>query len=177
MYNFHEYERQNPDLSTFLPWWREATNREPHLVPLDASFEQNLLFAIIATNSTPEPIGAAAIMEARTKDNVGIIFQDKKVVELGSNFVENSHRGNGLAKTFLLKRLELCLKNDWFPVSVTTNLIVKHMFESIGAQVMSDPSYKELVHMLCMCKNGPKACNFCPYEDKAAWYFPRSRFP
>ncbi len=168
------FNNGNPELESYLSWWIAATQREPHMVSLDESFRVDLLHAVIAIEDG-RPIGAAAIVPARTALHEPIQFGPKMVVELGSNFVEPDFRRNGLARAFVEERIRVSREYNWFPVSVTTNPAVQSLFRNIGGKPIDEEDlleFQDLKKKLCMCQNGPGQCNFCPFTKNAAWYFP-----
>ncbi len=168
------FNSENEDINPYLNWWILATQREPHMVSLDQSFKSDLLHAVIALHKG-RPVGAAAIVPARTATHELISFRLKMVVELGSNFVEPDFRRNGLARIFVEERIRIAREKGWFPVSVTTNSAVQDLFMKIGGRPMDNQEeLSELRKQLCMCPKGPCVCNFCPFEEKAAWYFPEN---
>lgn len=168
------FNNGNPELESYLDWWIAATQREPHMVSLDHSFKKELLHAVIALEQG-EPVGAAAIVPARTALHEPIQFGPKMVVELGSNFVEPNFRRNGLARTFVEERIRVSREYNWFPVSVTTNQAVQSLFRNIGGKPLDEEDlleFQDFKKKLCMCTGGPHVCNFCPFTKNAAWYFP-----
>lgn len=162
-------------LEYYLPWWAEHTQKEKHMLSVTPeSLKKELLVATIILSENDEIIGAAGIVGGRNKKNREIIHRDRKVVELGSNVVDLDFRGNGLGKELILKRIEICKINNWFPVSVTTNPLVHKIFESINAVPMDDlEEYVLLRKQLCLfgasCKE--KICNSCPLNKKGGWIF------
>lgn len=167
-------DSQNPEIENYLGWWITATHKEPHMVSLDENFRQDLLHGVIAIEHG-RPIGAAAIVPARTILQESITLGPQVVVELGSNFVEPDFRRQGLAKIFVEERVKIARERNWFPVSVTTNPAVQGLFRKIGGKPIDEEELEEfnlLTKKLCMCQGGPHKCNFCPFAKNAAWYFP-----
>ncbi len=166
------FKAENEDINPYLNWWITATQKEKHMVSLSDDFKTQILYAVIAVHQG-QPIGAAAIVPARTFQNDLIQFNSRLVVELGSNYVEPNFRRQGLAKIFVETRINFAKLNNWFAVSVTTNPNVQDLFIKVGGKpINEEEEFIDLKKHLCMCRNGPNKCDFCPFTQNAAWYFP-----
>lgn len=117
-------------------------------------------------------MGAAGIFPARTRSGDEITHDGLKVVELGSNYIHPDHRNHGLGEKLLRMRIDKSRQQGWFPVSVTSNRAMAHIFEKVGAIPMDDiSSMEQLREQLCLCLKITSACLACPKHKKAAWYF------
>ncbi len=159
-------------IEQYLPWWVRQTQEEPHMLPVTAeSLRKELLIALVLHDDTG-PVGAAAIVHARNKENTEIFFEGRKVVELGSNIIDPSMRNQGLGKDLVVQRLAICKERDWFPVSVTTNPAVHAIFRKLNAKPMDlDPRYNQLRSQLCLCSHSNSECKTCPLQQNGGWVF------
>lgn len=156
-----------------LEWWIKSTQQEPHMISLEKeSFLQDLLIGIVLLEKE-QPIAAAGILKVLDKEKKEIYLYQKKVVELGSNFVALEKRGQHIARLLINKRLEVCKNKNFFPVSVTTNPIIQKIFPQIGAtNINGQIEFANLKRDLCICKNPKSDCKICPFQENACWYFP-----
>ncbi|MCD5390058.1 MAG: GNAT family N-acetyltransferase [Candidatus Pacebacteria bacterium] len=160
------------ELIELFRFWSKGTQSEKHLLSeTTSSLRKNILNAVAAYDKY-EIVGAAGIFEARTKMKETILFNNKRVVELGSNYIQPEYRGKGLGTLLLKKRLEISLKKNWFTVSVTTNPAMQKIFTAIEGNPMDDlDAFKKLRAQLCLCTGSVHDINSCPFEKNAAWFF------
>ena len=164
------------DCERYFQRWAKGIEVEKHMVnETPEDLEKKSLEVVFAIRSDYEFIGASAIMPARTRNCGEIIHGNLQVVELGSNFIEPEFRNQGIGEKLLLRRLELSFKKKWFPVSVTTNPAMQHIFKKLGAVPMDDlAEFKKMRKELCICKQICESCLSCPLKENAGWFFPKT---
>jgi GNAT superfamily N-acetyltransferase len=152
-------------------WWAAGTKKEPHMLTMTEADLQKAHASIFVLGDDSEPVAAAAIFPARNKEEKEIYFNDKLVVELGSNYIAPEFRNNGLGKDLVIRRVQVAYENGWLPVSVTTNPAMHKIFRDLGAEVMdNNPIYRELRHQLCLCKEeNNDDCKLCPLKPSGGW--------
>lgn len=154
-----------------LSWWSDGTRTEKHTITMTPeSLESDLLGSIIVYIDN-EIAGAAGIFSARNKEGIDIYHNDQLVVELGSNFISKKFRGRGLGRELLNRRIALSRRRRWFPVSVTTNPAMQHIFKKIGAFSMDNKKMNSIRNALCLCIGATHDTSSCPLERDACWFF------
>ena len=160
-------------LSQYLSWWVKNINQEKHMLSVtEESLKKELLAAAIAFSENEEVIAISGIVNGRNKEEKEMIFDNKKVVEIGSNFVSPPFRNRGIGSKLVLERLQVCKEKNWFPVSITTNPVMLRIFHKLNAKSMeSDPQYDCLRQELCICHHFSSDCRVCPLQKNGGWVF------
>lgn len=160
------------ELIRVLDWWAAGTQVEAHMVTeTPESLQASLLDAVFAYDRT-EIVGAAGIFPARTSSGLDLYHTGMQVAELGSNYIHPEHRNHGIGECLLKMRLEMARQNNFFPVSVTSNKAMVHIFEKLGATPMDDKKdLADIRKQLCICKVMSSTCMACPNRPRSAWYF------
>lgn len=172
-YKYKKYIKLNQsEKQKLLKWWSSGTVKEPHMITESPeNLEDNLLEGVIVYENN-KIIAASGIFPARTKSYKAIYHNNVLVVELGSNYVDPNYREKGIGGELLIMRLKICFKNNWFPVSVTTNKTMQHIFTNIGGSEMDDnPIFEKMRKDLCICKTINPDCKACPLQKKGGWVF------
>jgi len=167
-------DKNDRKLYEYLPWWVESINKEKKMLQTtEESLLSELLVATFAVSSeTGDVVAAAGIVNARNKHNTEIVWNNKKVIEIGSNFVSPDFRNQGIGRRLVERRLELCKERGWIPVSVTTNPAMLRIFSKFNAVPMDGiEEYKKLREDLCLCAVVSCDCSFCPLHPQAGWIF------
>ena len=161
------------NLLQYLPWWVKNINQEKHMLSVtEESLRKELLIAVIAFSENREVIAIAGIVNGRNKEEKEMTFNDKKVVEIGSNFVTPSFRNQGIGSKLVSERLQICKEKNWFPVSITTNPAMIRIFSKLNARSMEDDQqYYCLRRELCICHHFSSDCNVCPLQKNGGWVF------
>ncbi len=72
----------------------------------------------------------------------------------------------------MLHKIETSKRDNWFPVSVTTNSIVKKIFLDIMAKTMDNFSeFTEMRKDLCICDVISPECKSCQLHENSSWFF------
>ncbi len=155
-----------------LIWWAQQTQSEKHMVDeTHDSLAEKLIEAFLVL-SNEKIVAASGIFPARTKEQKDVFFEEKRVVELGSNVVSHEWRNHGIAKILVQKRLEASILNNWFPVSVTTNPSMQNILRKCGGVPMDEDSrFRELRSILCICHSYNPECTACPLQMNGGWVF------
>jgi N-acetylglutamate synthase-like GNAT family acetyltransferase len=172
-YKYKKYTKLNPhEKKILLEWWGSETTKEPHMITESPeNLEANLIEGVIVYKNN-KIIAASGIFPARTKSHQEIYHNNFFVVELGSNYVDPNDREKGIGKQLLVMRLKICSKNKWFPVSVTTNKTMQHIFKTNGGIDMDNkPIFEKIRKDLCICKIISPECKACPLQEKGGWVF------
>lgn len=173
--DFTGRRREDTMIDNNLLWWSERTREESHMLTLSIEdIKSTLLMAVFAYNSEDNAlIAAGGIFLPRTHNQSEPYFDNKKVVEIGTNFVLPKYRMQGIGKQLIDIRLNYAKSNNWVPVSISSNPVVQNIFTKINGILMeNDEKYAELRELLCLkrCKNG-SFCNACPLVPNCGWIF------
>ncbi len=172
---FTSFAKEDAELRSYLSWWAYQTTQERRMLDRTPEFfYENLVFAVFAFDEE-ELVGAAGLIYPLDKDGGKITWQNKIIIELGSNFVLPKYREMHIAKTFTLIRLDFVQGKDFFPISVTGNIAMQKVFEGIAKPVEDLgeelQSLKGLIRD-CNCQENEKPlCKVCPLADKVVWVF------
>lgn len=161
-------------LEHYFQWWAGKTIHEKHMFPKTAEeLKREALIAVFVVMPECGVIAAAGIFPVKGKEVSAALFDGKRVVELGSNYISPEWRQQGIGTTLLIERIRLANENGWCPTSVTTNPVMRHVFREVGGIDMdSSACYSRLKDLLCVCSEMERiACRCCSFTKSAAWIF------
>ncbi len=172
--NRRRQEEEDLIFNEKLLWWSEKTEQEKHMLTL--SMEEIKSTLLMATFAFDEGylIGAAGIFLPRTWNQSEPYFKGRKVVEIGTNFVLPEYRNQGIGTQLIEERLIFAKKQNWVPVSISSNEIVQKAFVRLGGSLMEDDPehYADLIDQLCLrCTTKKDECSCCPLAANCAWIF------
>lgn len=168
----------NMEINKNLLWWSEKTRQEEHMLTLSIEeIKDTLLVAVFAFSEEKENenlIAAAGIFLPRTWNKSEPYFNGKRVVEIGTNFVLQEHRRQGIGTELIDARLKYAKEQNWVPVSISSNEIVQKALKKLGGSLMEeDESCSEIRDLLCLrskCE-GKQPCKCCPLVFGCGWIF------
>ncbi|MDP3993042.1 MAG: GNAT family N-acetyltransferase [bacterium] len=175
--NNYRYLMLSPDellaSSQLLGWWTEMMNREPHMLGESPEAVLASLQAAYIVFDGFQPIASSGLFKARTKMGTQLHYADRQVIEMGSSVVEPAYRGQGIGKRIMKRCIQLAWQIDSYPVSVSTNPIVQHIFVGMGGVSMdNDHKLADLRSSLCLCEQFSSNCKLCPLSKRGGWVFP-----
>jgi len=135
------------------------------------------LFSVWAFNEeNGELAGGAVVYYGYGMDKkTWLKWGDRNIVELGSNFVLPKYEARGIAKTFVEKRLEYVRKNNFFPLSVTENLVMQHVLNKFASPIEEFGEQYLLLRLImrdCKCNETEKVdCKICLLANRVMWVF------
>lgn len=151
-----------------LQKWSNGLCTEKHTLNETAIDLYNNLHIGVALFYDNAFLGAAGIFPARNTNNKTIHYSDKKVLELGSIFIEKKLRGKSLGRKLVEATLQEIDFKKYFVVAVTTNPAMQKVFEKTAGYIMTE---QKLNKQLCLCSQDSHDPLSCPLEQDASWYF------
>ena len=173
IYTSHTVFTGDQNLDYYLEWWAEKTKHEDRMLTRTPEFfKENLIYASFVFAGS-QIIGAAGLIPCLNRNKEHMYYQDKLVVEFGSNFVLPEFQRRHIGRELILKRLEFSKANNYFPVSVTGHIAIKKDFQFVGGQEMEKfPEFDVIRNEVRVCECESKHCLICPLAGKAIWVFP-----
>ena len=157
----------------FFEWWADRLAKGDHTISMTAQGLEEEVVEGTVVLCRGEFAGASAIFKYRTKDGAYLEeYKGKKVVELGSNFIGEAHRSQGIASQQLRKRLEVCREQHYFTIVIANHPNMQKALRKLGAESMHDkPEMKSMLEAGCFCEDVTEPCGICPLRENGAWYF------
>ncbi len=174
IFDFDQDKSVDIETHSLFRWWSEKTFTEKHMLPLSMDeMKETLLMAIFAFSDNGSQIAAAGIFLPRTGDKSEPRLKGRRVVELGTNFVDPEHRGHHIGSLLINERLRHSHEKNWLPVSISSNPVVQKAFRSVQGVLMEEnDEYGELRELLCLRCEEKDDCKLCPRFSGCAWIFP-----
>lgn len=135
------------------------------------------LFSVWAFNKeNGELAGGAIVYYGYGMDKKSWLkWDDRNIVELGSNFVLPKYEARGIAKTFVEKRLQYVREQNFFPVSVTENMVMQHVLNKFASPIEEFGEQYLLLRAImrdCKCDDVEKVdCKICLLANRVMWVF------